>query len=958
STGCYQWKILIVKENRGNEGTCIGVSKYPVKDFSHRSTNDMWLYRAYSGSLYHGGERDTCFQSYTQGDYITVVLDMDAKTLSFGKNGEEPRVAFENIDAAELYPCVMFYSTNPGEKVKITDMKVHGTQRDLLPGEPNLAPLHAVLTESYIALLRRLHSSPTWTEDVNNALVGRLSRIESLFPVIDFNDSDEFESPEAKKKCDIKIDELCSSVWPAMVVIGGLDRGLRMGGICRHKTNDKKAIVLGILKKGITTVNVQWESDRGVSDVSLSSLEYVEPIPFDMSKFKPVSSAVLLHITRLSGITNEISFPSYDLTEEEERLLNPHASKTKKSFGEGLRCNSDSQLHNQNSERPRTMESLTNEMVSNILGEVTRLSAERLTASQSESTIKEGIEGPVRESKKDLKTRLLECKLLHLEDECLKLAFLQFAALKVLGTLITTSSFTDLFTISSSNLSSDTGGGMREIMRALVTMSISQCKLPNIVSTADLERAETVLHLSYIKCKSLEDRKVLKEAVQPDLDANPSNSFSSTTLVNEASGCSSSNAPRMSYLPHAPRSHASSMNVHGTTFTSHTTTVGGATSHFMRLRSRRLFDSESEENLGGASARRLPALIPDIATPLLEMGFSLRHILKAVIGTKLRGSEVTAQKINSLVTWMLEHPRTDPAEDELTSVDATGINLFQSLMVRPQQLVRPQSLDSTEIELVQRRGWLSPRRRQCSELRVFMERERAMHDRIRERQHVRGEAHPLLRNPSLEDFPSEPSTPLSGESNNRQQPGGSYINLDNSRLLCPYCDHVSPYLDAHIATSHPGCGMLWEPGVCGYCTNGCYVLCNRCESKYMRRNHSDNYLRSQAPDIILDEDDRTEADVQSLPFDAPACDDVDVILNYLGMEGMRVATVAMERYDPLGGNAVPKMADQKEERSDVKARFIGSQAAQLSTSIDRMLGLKHLTTTMHILLSRTIVLKV
>lgn len=66
-SGCYQWKLLIVKENRGNEGTCIGISKYPVKDFSHRSTNDMWLYRAYSGSLYHNGERDMSFQSYTQG---------------------------------------------------------------------------------------------------------------------------------------------------------------------------------------------------------------------------------------------------------------------------------------------------------------------------------------------------------------------------------------------------------------------------------------------------------------------------------------------------------------------------------------------------------------------------------------------------------------------------------------------------------------------------------------------------------------------------------------------------------------------------------------------------------------------------------------------------------------------------------------------------------------------------
>lgn len=26
-------------------------------------------------------------------------------------------LAFEDVDATELYPCVMFYSSNPGEKV-------------------------------------------------------------------------------------------------------------------------------------------------------------------------------------------------------------------------------------------------------------------------------------------------------------------------------------------------------------------------------------------------------------------------------------------------------------------------------------------------------------------------------------------------------------------------------------------------------------------------------------------------------------------------------------------------------------------------------------------------------------------------------------------------------------------------------------------------------------------------
>lgn len=115
SSGCYQWKVVarilpthsnqkqkktklcwdllylqfyIVKENRGNEGTCVGVSRWPVHDFNHRTTSDMWLYRAYSGNLYHNGEQTLTLSSFTQGDFITCVLDMEARTISFSKNGE------------------------------------------------------------------------------------------------------------------------------------------------------------------------------------------------------------------------------------------------------------------------------------------------------------------------------------------------------------------------------------------------------------------------------------------------------------------------------------------------------------------------------------------------------------------------------------------------------------------------------------------------------------------------------------------------------------------------------------------------------------------------------------------------------------------------------------------------------------------------------------------------------
>ena len=46
---------------------------------------------------------------------------MDARTLKFGKNGARPQLAFANIDAAELYPVVVFYSmTNAaGETVRV-----------------------------------------------------------------------------------------------------------------------------------------------------------------------------------------------------------------------------------------------------------------------------------------------------------------------------------------------------------------------------------------------------------------------------------------------------------------------------------------------------------------------------------------------------------------------------------------------------------------------------------------------------------------------------------------------------------------------------------------------------------------------------------------------------------------------------------------------------------------------
>ena len=70
SSGCYTWTFTVSKETKGNEGTCVGVSVKDPQDYSHRTTKEMWLYRAYSGNLYHSGELPTQLRPYSSQKLI------------------------------------------------------------------------------------------------------------------------------------------------------------------------------------------------------------------------------------------------------------------------------------------------------------------------------------------------------------------------------------------------------------------------------------------------------------------------------------------------------------------------------------------------------------------------------------------------------------------------------------------------------------------------------------------------------------------------------------------------------------------------------------------------------------------------------------------------------------------------------------------------------------------------
>lgn len=239
------------------------------------------------------------------------------------------------------------------------------------------------------------------------------------------------------------------------------------------------------------------------------------------------------------------------MTSEEENLLksdykNGDGKRRHSWYScETWRSNSDSQVTAQNENKQpvtRTMESLTNEMVSSIMGEVKRLSTE-MTTTQSETVLTDMDENN-KESEK-YESKLLQNKLLNIENECLKLAFLQFTALKTLNIILTSSKYADFFLINNSygnetisDDEKDHRDTIKTIMHSLVEKSISQCKLKSIVSMAEIERAESVLHYNYTKCRTKEglDKEEIKQKVDRILDMqnlqNKLNAGASTSSCN------------------------------------------------------------------------------------------------------------------------------------------------------------------------------------------------------------------------------------------------------------------------------------------------------------------------------------------------------------------------------------------------------------------------------------------
>lgn len=212
-------------------------------------------------------------------------------------------------------------------QVKICDMQMRGTPRDLLPGDPVCSPMATVLAEATTQLIRILHRTDHWTQRINKTMIERLHKIKACFKepagsssggqrlkksrsVQSREEHDaQRESQEAAaarpeedrgrharqhglaELAEHHLRTLCTEVWPVLAIIGGADAGLRVGGRCVHKQTGRHATLLGVVKEGSTSAKVQWDEAEITIRYEVRSLLYL--FLFCVTVFPPLRGASL-----------------------------------------------------------------------------------------------------------------------------------------------------------------------------------------------------------------------------------------------------------------------------------------------------------------------------------------------------------------------------------------------------------------------------------------------------------------------------------------------------------------------------------------------------------------------------------------------------------------------------------------------------------------------------------------
>ncbi|XP_072310878.1 probable E3 ubiquitin-protein ligase HERC1 isoform X3 [Eucyclogobius newberryi] len=699
TSGCFIWKFHITKENRGNEGTCIGVSRWPVRDYNHHTSTDMWLYRAYSGNLYHGGELVRSLPSFTQGDTITCILDMEAHTISFAKNDKDPKLAFEGVSASELYPCVLFYSSNPGEKVSLHDLQMRGVPSNLLPGEPLCSPQICVLLESMLQLLHKLHQCDHWSSNINQHLHTQLELISPLLKDKDFGQVQGLENNEKDASCEdtserlplagflsaAKLSALCIEVWPVLAMIGGVDSGLRAGGVCRHRSSGRRAIVLGILKAGSTLCKLQWEegdllsvsymNSWSPSDTSIVSLESCPSTCCDVTRLGGLKPMVLLDLVYLIGVL------------EEHGWLGTVPPSPKKFSESETQCCLDEEMEEEDiwqTEEEKVEQNLQCDPFPSPTSDVFKKTEDNQD-SISHSQLSRGEAFP-------------------LEMRAVKVSYLLTAALKSLNVMFSCEKLSDLLLVAKNEASVpnldqpktpnkpwDESAELRSVMQyvvqSMVKWAVRPCPIKQKVSLSDLERAQIMIYKGALNslCDDVKDSghtmsslPISKSSSSVSLYSAGSEGTAIFGQSNRAS-VSSSNTDLATSLPLSLHSDGlENFNpflpislLQHMVLTRFPTLTGLVSSSPLlhpcfSLASAASCDAFTEQQTsfmepGPSSTQARSSLERTqtfVTSRLLEMGFTLRHIYWAMEAADLSG-DFDSQTIEVLASWMLEHPQTE-----------------------------------------------------------------------------------------------------------------------------------------------------------------------------------------------------------------------------------------------------------------------------------------------------------
>ncbi|XP_043943342.1 probable E3 ubiquitin-protein ligase HERC1 [Protopterus annectens] len=515
TSGCFTWKFHLSKENRGNEGTCIGVSRWPVRDFNHRTSSDMWLYRAYSGNLYHAGEMSRILPAFTQGDFITCMLDMEAKTISFAKNNEKLQLAFEGVDASELYPCVIFYSNNPGEKVALTDLRMQGIPRGLHAGEPYCSPSVTAFEEAVIELIRKLHQCNNWMPVINQHIIEKLLLIRSLgitekngksFHTHRSNNTIhnlpfEKQNNDSKKTAegwdlddssiltDTQLQTLCSQVWPVLAVIGGVDSGLRVGGQCIHKPSNRSATLLGVLHNGSASAKLQWqEVDMTVSDAPICLLQPVERTQFDISKLGELKPFTVLDLIYLVRIQDEHKW--FDTQAPRNIVYDEVSNELERKLDEEIAKVMTAEDGHHKEPLPSKTTHSSNSFTSE----------GKLESSAGADILLDNQE------KLNNNRELRNHDTFLMEMKAVQLSYLSLGAMKCLSALLSCSQFGDLFTVawitgnnelhakrSPCSTNVEFQSVLQILIKCMVRKAVHPYPVKQVTSLADVERAQAVI---------------------------------------------------------------------------------------------------------------------------------------------------------------------------------------------------------------------------------------------------------------------------------------------------------------------------------------------------------------------------------------------------------------------------------------------------------------------------------